>query len=117
MEQIAANLLEDALRYTPEAGTVTLRVGAGDAAAVLEISDTGSGIDPEDLPYVFDKFYVARKYRRVRPEGSGLGLSIVKELVDALGGSISAQSTPSGTTITVRLPSGGPDHPAEPRMA
>ncbi len=117
VEQIAANLLENALRYTPEAGTVTLRVGAGDAAAVLEISDTGSGIDPEDLPYVFDKFYVARKYRRVRPEGSGLGLSIVKELVDALGGSISAQSTPSGTTITVRLPSGGPDHPAEPRMA
>ncbi len=107
VEQITANLLENALRYTPEAGTASLVVARNGTGVLIEVADSGSGIDPEDLPHVFDKFYVARKYRRVRPEGSGLGLSIVKELTDALDGAISATSSTSGTSIRVHIPSGG----------
>jgi signal transduction histidine kinase len=103
--QIAANLTENALRYTPEAGRVTFTVEARDGAIQLSVADTGPGIDEGDLPRVFDRFYVARKYRRIRPEGSGLGLAIVKQLVDALGGTVSAHSVPgNGTRFSVSIP-------------
>ena len=105
LAQIAANLTENALRYTPEVGRVTFSVHARGDGIELSVADTGPGIDHDDLPRVFEKFYVARKYRRVRPEGSGLGLSIVKQLVDAMGGTISAQSTPgTGSSFTVSIP-------------
>lgn len=103
--QIAGNLLENALRYTPEAGAVTVRIARVHRGVRIEIGDSGSGIDRDDLPHVFEKFYVAHRYRRVRPEGSGLGLSIVKQLVEALSGSISVvSSTATGTLIRVDLP-------------
>ncbi len=105
LAQIAANLTENALRYTPEAGRVTFAVRARQGGIQLTVADTGPGIDESDLPRVFEKFYVARKYRRVRPEGSGLGLAIVKQLVDALGGTISVDSVAGrGTSFTVSLP-------------
>lgn len=103
--QILGNLIENALRYTPEAGTVTVTLNDDDEWVSLRVADTGSGIDPSDLSRVFDRLYVAQHYRPVRPEGSGLGLSIVKELTTALGGHIDVASTPgTGTTVTVRLP-------------
>ena len=69
------------------------------------MSDNGPGIDAEDLPRVFERLYVAQRYRAVRPEGSGLGLSIVHELVTAMGGAVEVASEPGrGTTVTVRLP-------------
>ncbi|NNF65869.1 MAG: HAMP domain-containing histidine kinase, partial [Acidimicrobiia bacterium] len=72
--QIVGNLMDNALRFTPEGGRVTL-IGRREAADVLiAVSDTGPGIDPEDVPRLFDRLYVAQKYRPVRPEGSGLGL-------------------------------------------
>ncbi len=110
LDQIAANLIENALRYTPEAGQVIVRLAVDVATVRLEVVDTGTGIHAEDLPHIFEKFYVARKYRRVRPEGSGLGLSIVNEIVGALGGEIEARTDPDepGTTITVVLPVSSP---------
>lgn len=100
--QIVGNLVDNALRYTPDGGTVTTRLVSTAEQAVLSVEDTGPGIDREDLDRVFERLYVAQRYRPVRPEGSGLGLSIVKELVDAMGGSISVTSVlGQGTTVAV----------------
>ncbi len=106
LDQIVSNLIENALRYTPEAGTVTVGVTAGAGSLRVRVVDTGTGIHTDDLPHIFEKFYVARKYRRLRPEGSGLGLAIVREIVEAMDGTITAESggESGGTTITVRLP-------------
>jgi two-component system sensor histidine kinase BaeS len=105
LAQIVANLLENALRYTPEAGVVRVSAGAEEGQIRLEVGDSGPGIDPDDLPYAFEKFYVARRYRRIRPEGSGLGLTIVRQLTQAMGGEVSLASTVGqGTTVTVIVP-------------
>lgn len=103
--QIVGNLLSNALRYTPEGGTVTVGLRSEPEGPVLTVGDTGPGIDPEDLPRVFERLYVAQRYRPVRPEGSGLGLSIVKELTAALGGAVTVSSKlAAGTLIRVQLP-------------
>jgi two-component system sensor histidine kinase BaeS len=71
----------------------------------IEVADTGSGIAPEDLPHVFDRFYRADKSRARESGGSGLGLAIAKSLVEAHGGSIEAMSRPGhGTQMIIRLP-------------
>lgn len=101
--QIAQNLVENALRHTPETGSVRVTVGADESVATIVVVDSGSGISPEDLPHVFDRYFVGRQ-RSVRKEGSGLGLSIVKGLVDRMGGSVEVDSQlGKGTTITVKL--------------
>ena len=101
--QIAQNLVENALRHTPETGSVNVTVAEESDEVVLSVADTGIGIPEEDLPRVFDHHYVGRQ-RTVRKEGTGLGLSIVKGLVDRMNGSVEAASPPGkGTTITVRL--------------
>lgn len=103
--QIVSNLVENGLRYTPEGGTVSVRVSSTADEAIVEVEDSGPGIDSEDLPRVFDRLYVAQRYEAVRPEGSGLGLSIVKELVTAMDGEVEVDSEPGrGTTVTVRVP-------------
>ncbi len=103
--QIAQNLVENALRFTPETGTVSVSVDRDESAVVLTVSDTGSGIPPEDLPRLFDRHFVGER-RQVRSEGSGLGLSIVKGLVERLGGDVVVKSTVGkGTTIRVTLSS------------
>ena len=105
LTQVVANLVENALRYTPEAGEVDLTVGTVGNVVHVVVRDNGPGIDPDDLPRIFEKFFVAQKYRRVRPEGSGLGLSIVAQLVEKMGGTVNADSRPgAGTTISVALP-------------
>lgn len=101
--QIAQNLVENALRYTPDTGSVSVVVRSDEGDAVIEVSDTGTGIEPADLPHIFDRHYVGG-HRTVRKEGSGLGLSIVRGLVERMGGEVTADSKPGrGTTITVRL--------------
>lgn len=103
--QIVGNLLENALRYTPEAGRVALSLRRVPAGVSITVSDTGPGIDPADLPHIFERLYVTARYRPVRPEGSGLGLSIVRELVDAMGGLTTVSSElGKGTSIVVTLP-------------
>ena len=103
--QILGNLVDNALRYTPERGTVVLTMAGAAAGVAFEIADTGPGIEEEDIPRVFERLYVAQRYRPVRPEGSGLGLSIVKELVDSMQGEVAVSSRPGhGTTVRVTLP-------------
>jgi len=105
LAQIVGNLVENALRHTPEAGKVSVSaVGAGDEL-VVRVADTGPGIPSEDIDRVFDRFYVGAGHRAVRPEGSGLGLSIVERLVDAMGGHVAVDSPAGGgAAFEVRLP-------------
>lgn len=105
VDQVVGNLVENALRYTPEGGDVQVSLRRDRRDVLLAVADTGPGIDGEDLEHVFERLYVSQRYRPVRPEGSGLGLSIVKELVDAMGGTVTVASVlGQGTTVTVRLP-------------
>jgi two-component system, OmpR family, sensor kinase len=97
--QAASNLVENALRETPAGGAVTVRAEPGR----LIVSDTGSGIRPEDIPHAFERFYLYDKADKDRPLGSGLGLAIVKQLATAMGGDVSVQSGPDGTTFEIRL--------------
>jgi signal transduction histidine kinase len=105
LNQVLANLLSNALRYTPENGHITLRAETAQDSVRITISDTGTGIPAEDLPYIFDRFWRGDK-SRARTEGSsGLGLAITKQLVLAHGGTISAESElGEGTTFTIELP-------------
>ena len=103
--QVVANLLENALRYTPEGGSVRVGIEELGGYAIVRVADDGPGIEECDLPHIFERLYVTRRYRPVRPEGSGLGLAIVKQLVDAMGGSASVDSSPGkGSTLEIRLP-------------
>ena len=103
--QVCSNLIENAMRYTPELGRVAVSVGCSDDSVRLTVADAGPGIDPEDIDRVFDRLFVAQHYRPIRPEGSGLGLTIVREIVDAMGGTIEVRSTPgSGTSFSVEIP-------------
>ncbi len=105
VEQILNNLIGNALRYTPEGGTVTVRLMRAAGWAELRVSDSGPGIDPQDLPRVFERFYRADKSRSREAGGSGLGLSIARQLALAHGGDVSAANRPEGgAEFTLRLP-------------
>ncbi|POX58909.1 two-component sensor histidine kinase [Streptomyces sp. Ru62] len=109
MRQALGNLVSNALRHTPADGTVTLAARRDGDEAVLTVADTGSGIAPEDLPLVFERFWRAEKSRSRRTGGSGLGLPIVRHLVAAHGGTAGVASEPgSGTVFTLRLPAAPP---------
>ncbi len=102
LEQALQNLAANALRHTPPRGRVELRADLDDAAIVLTVRDTGAGIPPEHLPSIFDRFY---KVGASRGGGSGLGLSIVKAIVERHGGRITVASEPGrGTTFRIVLP-------------
>jgi signal transduction histidine kinase len=113
LREVIHNLLDNALKFTPEGGSVSVEVSVppGPPQAQLMVRDTGSGISPEDLPHVFQRFYRADKSRqRVHPNGgSGLGLSICQAIVHSSGGTISLTSTlGKGTTVIVSLPASAP---------
>lgn len=104
IEQVLTNLIDNAMRHTPAGGTVTIRVRGNDPLS-LEISDTGSGIPQEDLPFVFERFYKADKARTRGRAGTGLGLAIAKNIIDAHEGTITVHSKlGEGTTFTISLP-------------
>lgn len=105
IEETIVNLLLNAIKYTPEQGTISIESrGEGDSE-VVEISDTGIGIPPAALPRVFDEFYRASNARRVERRGSGLGLSLAKQVIELHDGSISVLSEEgSGTTFRIVLP-------------
>ncbi|MEV7110507.1 HAMP domain-containing sensor histidine kinase [Streptomyces anulatus] len=115
LRQAVGNLVSNAVRHTPEGGRVTLRAYAheeGDGRVLVEVADTGSGIPPEDLPRVFDRFWRAEKSRSRRTGGSGLGLAIVRKLVEAHGGTVDATSVEGeGSTFVLRLPGTTPSGP------
>jgi two-component system sensor histidine kinase BaeS len=102
--QVGANLIDNALRFTAEGGTVTVSLRSSGESVVLTVTDSGPGIDPEDLPSVFDRLFATNQRVAVRPEGSGLGLAIVRELVEVMGGSVGASSpAEGGTRFTVLI--------------
>jgi signal transduction histidine kinase len=107
LHQLVVILVDNALRYTPEGGRVTVDARRIDGSAVVAVSDTGIGIDPDALEHVFERFYRADDARTRAFGGSGLGLSIAEQLVTGHGGRIAAESTPGrGSTFTVSLPLG-----------
>jgi signal transduction histidine kinase len=95
MQQVLKNLVENALRYTPDGGSIQLSAVLN-GGVELRVTDSGSGIDAEDLPFVFDRFYQADKARGANTGKMGLGLAICKALVTAQGGRIAAESAGSG---------------------
>ncbi len=104
LKQVFINLLDNAIKYTDDGGAVRVRLSADDKHVVAQVSDTGEGIPPEDLPYIFEKMYRVERPRRRTVEGSGLGLSIVRRIIEQHGGTISVESqVERGTTVTVRL--------------
>ncbi len=105
LERIVLNLLSNAIKFTPEGGSITARTTRLDEMAQLEIMDTGIGISEEDLPRIFERFQQVDGSSTRRYQGSGLGLALVKDLSEKMGGAISAQSKPGeGTVMTIRLP-------------
>lgn len=105
IEQVIYNLLSNAQRYTPTGGRVRLAARPQDGHLALLVSDTGCGVPPEELPFIFDRFYRADRSRSRATGGAGLGLAIAKQLVTAHHGSIEAKSQHgSGTTFEVLLP-------------
>jgi len=105
LRQVFYNLIDNAIKYTPEGGVVEVRLSRQDGVAAVSVRDTGIGISPEHLPRVFDRFYRVDEARTRAEGGTGLGLSIVKSIVTAHGGTVELVSTPGqGTTCTVVLP-------------
>jgi len=103
--QVLRNLLSNALRHTPTGQQVAVRVEKSGDQVALIVADTGTGISPQDLPHVFDRFYRGSKSRGRRVGSAGLGLAIARQLARAHGGEISVESAAGvGTTFTVRLP-------------
>jgi two-component system, OmpR family, sensor histidine kinase BaeS len=102
MLQVLMNLVDNALSYTPKGGRITLSATCSDQVQ-LRVTDSGSGIEAEDLPFIFDRFYRADKARAANSGKTGLGLAICKALVTAQGGSIAVESAGKGqgTTITI----------------
>ena len=105
LKQLMLNLVENAVKYTPPGGEVSLSLSKKAGWAFFEVSDTGIGIPPENLPHVFDRFYRVDKARTRAQGGSGLGLSIAKWVAQAHGGAIRVTSqVGEGTTFSVTLP-------------
>lgn len=105
LTQVALNLVDNALRHTPPGGTVAVEVARDADAAILRVRDTGAGIPYNDLPHIFERFYVVDRSRSREHAGTGLGLSIARHLVEAHAGTLSAESVyGQGATFTCRLP-------------
>jgi signal transduction histidine kinase len=109
MTQVLVNLISNALNYSPQDTTITIRTGVdrtGDGPrVVVSVADQGSGISPEDLPFIFERFFRSEGIKATGLPGTGLGLSIVQEILELHGGRITVQSTPGkGSTFTAYLP-------------
>ncbi len=118
LEQALTNITANALRHSREGGRIELRAEPGERSIVLAVSDNGEGIPLEHLPLIFDRFYKASSANQGTPAGSGLGLFIVKTIVERHGGKVSAMSEVGrGTTIRVELPMWEEPAPQKMRLA
>lgn len=105
VEQVVTNLVDNALKFTPEGGSIHVRVRRHGPEAWVSVEDTGRGIPPDDLPHVFERFYRADRSRTRASGGSGLGLAIAKHLVEMQGGRIWAESQPGrGSVFSFAFP-------------
>jgi signal transduction histidine kinase len=106
LHQVVSNLLNNAVKFTREGGSITLRVRRRDHTVECLVSDTGQGIERKFLPFVFDRFRQAKRSNKIHAAGLGLGLAIVREIVDLHGGSVEvlSEGIDKGTTFIVRLP-------------
>ena len=106
LEQVVMNLLSNAVKFTPEGGAINVQLDASASEARLVVSDTGRGIEAEFLPHVFDRFRQSDGTGKLRRSGLGLGLAIVRHLVELHGGRVRAESdgVDHGSTFTVHLP-------------
>lgn len=106
LDQVLANLVVNAVHHTPRGGSITLQAALLPSGIEIRVGDTGAGIAPEDLPFIFDRFWRGDRARTHQAgTGSGLGLAITRQLVRLHGGTIDVASTPgAGTTFTIRLP-------------
>ncbi len=105
LAQVVVNLIDNALRHTPAGGSVTTEVSQSEVASTLVVRDTGVGIPYNDLPHIFERFYVVDRSRARESTGTGLGLSIVKQIVEAHGGSVKVSSEFGlGATFTCVFP-------------
>jgi signal transduction histidine kinase len=104
LTQVLGNLLQNAVRYTPEGGRVRVEARRSTEGVVVQVSNSGPGIPPGDLPHVWERFYRVEKSRDRARGGAGVGLAIVKQLVEGAGGRVGATSDAGWTTFWVRLP-------------
>lgn len=105
LKQLLLILVDNAVKYTPHGGQVMVQGVEESHSILLRITDSGIGIETEDLPFIFERFYRSQEARMYSPEGTGLGLSIAKWIIDQHQGSISVTSKPGkGTEIEIRLP-------------
>jgi two-component system phosphate regulon sensor histidine kinase PhoR len=104
LEQVMVNLLDNAIKYTPENGSITISTSEANDSVTITVADTGIGIPPKDLPRIFERFYRVDAARSREQGGTGLGLAIVKHIIQLHGGSISVESTPGkGSTFFFTL--------------
>jgi signal transduction histidine kinase len=105
VRRMVMNLIDNAIRYTPEAGRVSVSLEARNGGVAIRVADTGAGIAPEAVPHVFERFYRGDKARSRQDGGFGLGLAIVKWVAESHNGGVELASTPgAGSTFTVTLP-------------
>lgn len=105
LKQVVVNLLDNAVKYTPQNGAIQLRVHAVNGHAVLEVEDNGIGIPRDALPHIFERFYRVDQTRCPDHEGAGLGLSIVKAICTAHGAEVEAESAVNkGSRFRVKFP-------------
>ena len=104
LAQAVRNVLQNAWQYTPAGGEVTVTVRREHGGVTLWVGNTGDGIPQADLPFIFERFYRGEKSRSRERGGAGIGLAIVKELIEAHGGRVGAESTPGATHIWLTLP-------------
>jgi len=110
IERAVSNLIDNAIKYTPDNGEIRVKVGVEQDSVVVEVSDNGIGIPPQDLSRIFERFYRVDRSRSREMGGTGLGLSIVKHVAQVHGGTIDVQSAPfQGSKFRFKIPLRAPE--------